>query len=112
MPKFTSSLATALLAAAILPVAAHAAVDPTKDSAATSHAVNASAYVPDTNAPLGSPANPIPQSSPTPANLAYTILPSDPNLITNGPIPDTAANRAKYGEPLSHAGRMSRPAGD
>jgi hypothetical protein len=32
-------------------------------------------------------------------------------LVTNGPVPDTAANRARY-EPLSHAGRATRPAGN
>lgn len=34
------------------------------------------------------------------------------DLISNGPVPDTPANRAKYGQPLSHAGRMTKPAGN
>jgi hypothetical protein len=33
-------------------------------------------------------------------------------LVTNGPIPDTPANRARYGKPLSHAGRQSAPDGN
>jgi hypothetical protein len=33
-------------------------------------------------------------------------------IVTNGPIPDTPANRARYGKPLSHAGRKSAPAGN
>jgi hypothetical protein len=33
-------------------------------------------------------------------------------LVTNGPIPDTPANRARYGKPLSHAGRKSAPDGN
>lgn len=33
-------------------------------------------------------------------------------LFTNGPIPDTRANRARYGQPLSHAGKRSAPAGN
>ncbi|MFN3514163.1 MAG: hypothetical protein ACK41C_14035 [Phenylobacterium sp.] len=33
-------------------------------------------------------------------------------LITNGPIPDTAENRARYGQPMSRAGRMTEPAGN
>lgn len=41
-----------------------------------------------------------------PAAAATTLV------VTNGPIPDTPANRAKYGEPLSHAGRMSKAAGN
>lgn len=33
-------------------------------------------------------------------------------LVTNGPIPDTPANRKLYGMPLSHAGRKSAPDGN
>jgi hypothetical protein len=36
----------------------------------------------------------------------------DNHLVTNGPVPDTAANRAKYGRPLSHAGKKTSPTGD
>lgn len=31
---------------------------------------------------------------------------------TNGPVPDTAENRAKYGGPMSHAGRHTAAKGD
>ena len=34
------------------------------------------------------------------------------DLVSNGPVPDTAANRAKYGQPMSHAGKMTRAAGN
>jgi hypothetical protein len=34
------------------------------------------------------------------------------DLVSNGPVPDTAANRAKYGKPMSNAGRMTKPAGN
>jgi hypothetical protein len=34
------------------------------------------------------------------------------DIVTNGPIPDTRANRAKYGQPLSNGGRMTKPAGN
>lgn len=33
-------------------------------------------------------------------------------VISNGPVPDTKANRARYGQPLSHAGRMTAPRGN
>jgi hypothetical protein len=33
-------------------------------------------------------------------------------VVTNGPVPDTAENRAKYGQPMSHAGKRSTPAGN
>ena len=32
--------------------------------------------------------------------------------VTNGPIPDTVANRARYGGPASAAGQRSRPKGN
>ncbi len=31
---------------------------------------------------------------------------------TNGPVPDTAENRAKYGQPMSRAGKRTAPAGN
>lgn len=34
------------------------------------------------------------------------------DLVSNGPVPDTPENRAKYGRPLSHAGRMTKAAGN
>lgn len=32
--------------------------------------------------------------------------------LTNGPVPDTAENRAKYGQPLSHAGKRTAAKGN
>lgn len=32
--------------------------------------------------------------------------------VTNGPVPDTPENRAKYGQPLSRAGKLTTPAGN
>ena len=32
--------------------------------------------------------------------------------VTNGPVPDTAENRARYGQPLSRAGKRTAPAGN
>ena len=33
-------------------------------------------------------------------------------VVSNGPVPDTPANRALYGGPRSHAGRKTSPAGN
>jgi hypothetical protein len=33
-------------------------------------------------------------------------------VVTNGPIPDTRANRARYGAPMSNAGKRTAPAGN
>jgi hypothetical protein len=41
-----------------------------------------------------------------------TMKAGDPNVVTNGPVPDTRENRAKYGRPLSNAGKRSAPAGN
>jgi len=32
--------------------------------------------------------------------------------VTNGPIPDTPENRAKYGAPMSRAGKRTAPVGN
>lgn len=42
------------------------------------------------------------------------VLPNGSRLevIANPPIPDTAANRARYGEPDSMSGRLTSPIGD
>ena len=41
---------------------------------------------------------------------------TDPNtgaqMVTNGPVPDTRANRARFGSPDSHAGNRTSPAGN
>ena len=41
---------------------------------------------------------------------------TDPNtgaqIVTNGPVPDTHANRARFGTPDSHAGKRTSPAGN
>ena len=57
-------------------------------------------------APAGS-ATAVPDQVQTPAPAATVAA-----TVTNGPIPDTPANRAKYGAPMSHAGKKSQPAGN
>lgn len=34
------------------------------------------------------------------------------DVVTNGPVPDTKENRAKYGQPMSNAGRHTKAAGN
>ncbi len=36
----------------------------------------------------------------------------DPGVVSNAPVPDTPENRDKYGRPMSHAGKVSSPAGN
>jgi UrcA family protein len=42
-----------------------------------------------------------------PAAPTYTVT-----TVTNGPVPDTAANRARFGGPISNGGRRTAPAGN
>jgi hypothetical protein len=52
-------------------------------------------------------------AAPAPASgLTTATDASGAQVISNGPIPDTRANRAKYGRPLSQAGRMTKAKGN
>jgi hypothetical protein len=62
-------------------------------------------------ATMGNP-NVVVESSPTPVASAYTLKAGDPNVISNPPIPDTPANRALFGKPMSNAGRHTAAAGN
>jgi UrcA family protein len=48
-----------------------------------------------------------PASAVVPAAPSYTV-----ETVTNGPVPDTPQNRARYGGPISRAGMSTAPAGD
>jgi UrcA family protein len=43
----------------------------------------------------------------TSAQASYTT-----RTVTNGPVPDTPANRARFGQPMSNAGKRTAPAGN
>jgi hypothetical protein len=43
------------------------------------------------------------------SNVSATVADT---AVTNGPVPDTVANRARYGGPASSAGQRSRPKGN
>ena len=78
----------------------------------TAAAMAPAPVISDPGAPLGSEANPIPRNSPTPVGEAGRLVAGDPTVVLNAPIPDTKANRARYGQPLSATGRASEPAGN
>jgi hypothetical protein len=63
----------------------------------------------DATAPAGAVVR---QSSPTPVDQAYTLKAGDPTVTSNGPVPDTAENRAAYGGPDSRGGKQTKPAGN
>jgi hypothetical protein len=117
-------LNTLLAAAAIAALTAGAAVAQTSAAPMNSADPNAVAPTdPSATAPSagqnGTPAsatmgnpNTVLEPSPTPAASAYTLKAGDPNVISNPPVPDTPANRAQYGKPMSNAGRHTAPAGN
>jgi hypothetical protein len=74
----------------------------------------------DTTARSSTASVPAERLAPTPsANVASSTTITDSTgaivtreLVTNGPVPDTPENRARYGQPLSHAGRLTAPRGN
>jgi hypothetical protein len=47
-----------------------------------------------------------------PPGQAQALAAGDNTHVTNGPVADTPANRAKYGGPMSNAGRRTKPIGN
>ena len=96
---FVAAAATALIGGAALaqepatqpaPATPSTSTSTTTDTAATGQAVNTTA------------------STVTDASGASVTT----ALTTNGPVPDTKANRAKYGGPMSHAGKRTAATGN
>jgi hypothetical protein len=84
--------------------------------------LGAAAYAqPTDQAPPASLSQPAPapssdMSTPAPtgaaANTSATMNASGVQVIASQPVPDTPANRAAFGQPLSHAGKHTKPAGN
>lgn len=54
-----------------------------------------------------------PPLEPAPAVSSYAEpATATTRLITNGPVPDTPENRARFGAPMSNAGKRTAPAGN
>ncbi|MFI4974524.1 MAG: hypothetical protein ACHP84_08300 [Caulobacterales bacterium] len=53
-----------------------------------------------------------PTTPATTIDASATVATGTVQVISNPPVPDTAANRAKYGQPLSNAGRRTKAAGN
>jgi hypothetical protein len=51
-------------------------------------------------------------ASQMPPGQVAALQAGDNRLVTNGPVPDTAENRAKYGAPMSNGGKRTAPAGN
>ena len=59
-------------------------------------------------APAAAPPAPVAVSTRQAADVGQPTV----TTFTNGPVPDTAENRGKYGPPLSQAGKKTRPKGN
>ncbi|HXQ12474.1 MAG TPA: hypothetical protein VN805_15885 [Caulobacteraceae bacterium] len=105
--RLIPTLAIAALAA--LAAGAAAAQAPASNGANQSNAASANQAGTPAAATIGAGGV---TSSPTPADQAYTLKAGEPNVVSNGPIPDTPESRRLYGGPMSNAGRHTAPKGD
>jgi hypothetical protein len=69
---------------------------------------------PQSSMPADQGPAPADQSAPTggAANASATVDASGVQVIASQPVPDTKANRAAYGQPLSRAGKRTAPKGN
>ena len=111
--SLTKILASAAIAAAFTISASaysHAAAAPTTNS------VEAQAIMaPDPAVPapqVDARVQEIPHAAPAQVDPVGAPSAAMSTTVTNGPVPDNAANRAKYGGPQSHAGRHTAAAGN
>ena len=106
------SAAAAALVAATAIAGAASAQDQAAPAPADQAAPPAAAAPADTSAPAV--AAPAPASDSAGYNVGTPQ--TDPNtgaqMVTNGPVPDTRANRQRFGMPDSHAGKRTAAAGN
>jgi hypothetical protein len=95
-------LLTATAALALMAGAAHAQTAPASPPAATPDA----SPKPMDSATTTSAA-PAPMTEPAAAPAVVSVA-----TVTNGPVADTPENRAKYGQPMSRAGKRTTPKGN
>ena len=106
-------LASAAIAAAFtIPASAYsqAAPAPSMNSGAAQAVMNSDPAAPATQAP--GQVQEIPHAAPAQADPVGAPSAAMSTTVTNGPVPDNAENRAKYGGPMSHAGRHTAAAGN
>ena len=121
--KFTTLLtvvaASALMSGAAFAQATDQAPGPVNPAPGAAPAPAAEPTPPTEPSAATSPA-PTPPAADTGSATSTSVTASDPatgtsvttTTTTNGPVPDTAENRAKYGGPMSHAGKRSAPKGN
>jgi hypothetical protein len=104
-PAASSDMSSAPSTGSTTPSAPTASPDQTTGNSGATNAAPAtsapSTAAPDTSAAVG-----------TPANTSTTVDANGNQVIASQPVPDTRANRAAYGQPLSNAGKHTAPAGN
>jgi len=102
---------SALIATAACLIGAAAYAQPSStDQAPPADQSTAPAASSDMNAapPSSAPSAPIGAA----ANTSTTVDANGSQVIASQPVPDTPANRAAFGQPLSHAGKHTAPKGN
>jgi len=60
----------------------------------------------------GAAAQSAPAAATSSADTSANVTASGTQVIASQPVPDTPANRAAYGQPMSRAGKHTAPTGD
>ena len=90
-------------------------------AAAATALIGGAAYAQEQTTTTTTTVAPVAAAAPAPTGQATetsttTVAPSGASvtnsLVSNGPVPDTAENRAKYGGPMSHAGKRTPAKGN
>ena len=87
--------------------AAYAQTTAPEDQMATPPASADMAAQPAPNTTDTTMSSPAPTTTTMASNTGVNV-----QTVTNGPVPDTPENRAKYGQPMSHAGKKTAPVGN
>ena len=110
-------------AACLLGGAAYAQTTPDQTAPPADQSAAPPAASTDMNAAPPANAGPAPDAMPSAgastaaptgaaANTSATVDANGNQVIASQPVPDTPANRAAYGSPLSHAGKHTAPKGN
>jgi hypothetical protein len=107
-------LLTATAALALMAGAAHAQTAPASPPAATPDAspkpMDSATTTSAAPAPMTEPAAAPAATTPAASSNASAVV--SVATVTNGPVADTPENRAKYGQPMSRAGKRTTPKGN
>ncbi|MEO9211865.1 MAG: hypothetical protein ABI242_01795 [Caulobacteraceae bacterium] len=105
-------LCLAIASAAILGVPALAGAQPA--AGATDPAMDRAAPTPSapSSAPAYNPDGTVMSAAQMPPAQAAALASGDNRTVTNGPVPDTPQNRAKFGRPMSNGGAKTAPVGN